>query len=264
MKWCNMRTCKYLKALAMIVLILGLMVAGQILPLAVADHLGFSENTAIIMMTILYPIIVIGGGYLLNRFLFRQRLPLVSNWHFQWWPIAYAILADMLIYLFSWIAQTGFHSSVTTMNGWWLQFVMNVISAPVVEEYTFRGYIFGAFDSIFSRTTTIWLTAFAFGLLHLSSLGHAAWYNAVLLVVSYTAMGMFFTLIAVAAHSLWASFTAHVVNNLLIYVIGIWAAVSNTPSMLWRSLTGTLLGMGITAYLIYWHFIRNENNTQLK
>lgn len=137
---------------------------------------------------------------------------------------------------------------------------MNVISSPLVEEYTFRGYIFGAFDNIFSRTATIWLTAFAFGLIHLSSLDHVAWYNVVFLVVSYTAMGMFFTLIAVAVHSLWASFTAHIVNNLLIYVIGIWAAVSNTPSMLWRSLTGTLLGMGIAAYLIYRYFIQNSTS----
>lgn len=253
---------KYIKSLIMIVLILGLMVAGQFVPLALADHLDFSENTAIIMMTILYPVIVIGGGYLLNRFIFRKRLPLVSKWHFHWWPIGYAVLADVLVYLFSWIAQTGFHSSVSTMNGWWLQLAMNVVSAPLVEEYTFRGYIFGAFDSIFSRSVTIWLTAFAFGLIHLSSLGHAAWYNAIFLVVSYTAMGMFFTLVAVAARSLWASFAAHVVNNLLIYVIGIWAAVSNTPSILWRSLTGTLLGMGITAFLVYWHFIQNKNSTQ--
>lgn len=87
------------------------------------------------------------------------------------------------------------------MNGRWVQFVMNEISVPLVEEYTFCGYIFEAFDSIFSRTTTIWLTAFAFGLIHLSSLDHATWYNAVFLVVFYTAM--FFILIAVAAHSLW-------------------------------------------------------------
>lgn len=256
-----MRMRKYVKALVMIGLILGLTVVGQIGPLALADHLNLSENAGIILMTILYPIIVIGGGYLLNRFFFRQRLPLVAKWHFQWWPLAYAVLADGLIYLFSWIAQTGFHSSVTTMNAWWLQFAMNVISAPLVEEYTFRGYIFGAFDSVFSRSVTIWLTALVFGLMHLSSLGHATWYNATFLVISYTAMGMFFTLIAVAAHSLWASFTAHVVNNLLIYVVGIWAAVSNTPSMLWRSLTGTLLGMGITAYLIYRYFIRNKKVT---
>lgn len=202
----------------MIVIILGLMIVGQILPLAIADHLNFSENTAIIAMTILYPIIVIGGGYLLNRFLFRQRLPLVSKWQFRWWPVGYIILADVLIYLFSWIARTNFYPSSTTMSDWWLQFAMNVISAPLVEEYTFRGYIFGAFDSIFSRSVTIWLTAIMFGLIHLSSLGHAAWYNAVFLVVSYTAMGMLFTLIAVGFHSLWASFVAHVVNNLLIYV----------------------------------------------
>ncbi|MCR1862841.1 CPBP family glutamic-type intramembrane protease [Limosilactobacillus reuteri] len=63
---------------------------------------------------------------------------------------------------------------------------------------------------------------------HLSSLGKAAWYNAIFLVIAYTAMGMFFTLIAVAAKSLWASFTAHVVNNLLIYIIGIWAAVATS------------------------------------
>ncbi|MFR0607324.1 CPBP family glutamic-type intramembrane protease [Limosilactobacillus balticus] len=57
---------------------------------------------------------------------------------------------------------------------------------------------------------------------HLSSLGKAAWYNA----ISYITMGMFFTLIAVATKNLRASFTAHVVNNLLIYIIRIWAAVS--------------------------------------
>ena len=53
---------KFLKALIMIILILVLMVAGQIAPLAVADHLNFSENAAVITMTIIYPIIVIGGG----------------------------------------------------------------------------------------------------------------------------------------------------------------------------------------------------------
>lgn len=73
---------------------------------------------------------------------------------------------------------------------------------------------------------------------------------------------MFFTLVAVAAQSMWASFTAHVVNNLLIYVVGIWAAVSNSSSMLWRSLTGTLVGMGITAFLIYRFIIRRKNDTQ--
>ena len=236
---------KYVKALIIIILILVLMVVGQIAPLAVADHLNFSENAAMITITIIYPIIVIGGGWLLNHFLFHQPLPLMAKWHFHWWPILYAILADVLIYLFSWIAQTGFHSSVTTMNNWWLQFTMTVVSAPLVEEYIFRGYIFGALDSIF-------------GLIHLSSLGKAAWYNAIFLVIAYTAMGMFFTLIAVAAKSLWASFTAHVVNNLLIYIIGIWAAVSTLPSMMWRSLTGTLLGMGIVAGLVYWRFLKNK------
>ncbi len=249
---------KYVKALIIIILILVLMVVGQIAPLAVADHLNFSENAAMITITIIYPIIVIGGGWLLNHFLFHQPLPLMAKWHFHWWPILYAILADVLIYLFSWIAQTGFHSSVTTMNNWWLQFTMTVVSAPLVEEYIFRGYIFGALDSIFSRSVTIWLTAFIFGLIHLSSLGKAAWYNAIFLVIAYTAMGMFFTLIAVAAKSLWASFTAHVVNNLLIYIIGIWAAVSTLPSMMWRSLTGTLLGMGIVAGLVYWRFLKNK------
>lgn len=75
---------KYVRAIIMIVVILGLMVGGQVAPLAVADHLNFSENTALIMMTIVYPIIVIGRGYLLNRFLFHQQLPLVRKWHFQW------------------------------------------------------------------------------------------------------------------------------------------------------------------------------------
>lgn len=255
---------KYVKAIIMIVGILALMVGGQVAPLAIADHLNFSENAALIMLTIAYPIIVIGGGYLLNRFLFHQQLPLVRKWHFQWWPIAYAILADVLVYLFSWIARTGFHSSLTTVNEWWLQFGMTVISAPLVEEYAFRGYIFGALNSIVNRTATIWLTAFIFGLIHLSSLGKAAWYNALFLVVAYTAMGLFFTLIAVAGRSMWASFTAHAVNNLLIYVVGIWAAVSSSPSMLWRSLTGTLFGMGIAVCLIYRHFIQNKNSTQLK
>ena len=249
---------KFLKALIMIILILVLMVVGQIAPLAVTDHLNFSENAAVITMTIIYPIIVIGGGWLLNHFLFHQSLPLVSKWRFQCWPILYAILADVLIYLFSWVAQTGFHSSFTTMSNWWLQFTMTVISAPLVEEYVFRGYIFGALDSIFKRSTTIWLTAFIFGLIHLSSLGKAAWYNAVFLVIAYTAMVMFFTLIAVAGKSFWASFTAHVVNNLLIYIVGIWAAVSTSSSMMWRSLTGTLLGMGISAGLVYWRLLKNK------
>ena len=184
----------------------------------------------------------------------------MAKWNIHWWPILYAILADVLIYLFSWIAQTSFHSSVTTMNNWWLQFTMTVVSAPLVEEYVFRGYVFGALDSIFNRSATIWLTAFVFGLIHLSSLGKAAWYNAIFLVIAYTAMGMFFTLIAVAAKSLWASFTAHVVNNLLIYIIGIWAAVSTSSSMMWRSLTGTLLGMGIVAGLVYWRFLKNRKS----
>ncbi|WP_288490289.1 hypothetical protein [uncultured Limosilactobacillus sp.] len=58
--------------------------------------------------------------------------------------------------------------------------------------------------------------------------------------------------------SLWASFTAHVVNNLLIYIVGIWAAVSTSSSMMWRSLTGTLLGMGISAGLVYWRLLKNK------
>ncbi|WP_143452355.1 CPBP family glutamic-type intramembrane protease [Limosilactobacillus reuteri] len=33
------------------------------------------------------------------------------------------------------------------MNNWWLQFTMTVVSAPLVEEYVFRGYVFGALDS---------------------------------------------------------------------------------------------------------------------
>lgn len=247
---------KFLKALIMIILILVLMVVGQIAPLAVTDHLNFSENAAVITMTIIYPIIVIGGGWLLNHFLFHQSLPLVSKWRFQCWPILYAILADVLIYLFSWVAQTGFHSSFTTMSNWWLQFTMTVISAPLVEEYVFRGYIFGALDSIFKRSTTIWLTAFIFGLIHLSSLGKAAWYNAVFLVIAYTAMGMFFTLIAVAGKSLWASFTAHVVNNLLIYIVGIWAAVSTSSSMMWRSLTRNFAGDGYLSWVGLLAFIK--------
>lgn len=169
-----------------------------------------------------------------------------------------------MIYLVSWAVRTDFHSSVTTMNNWWLQLAFTVISAPLVEEYAFRGYIFGALGSIFNQTTTIWITSFIFSLIHLSSLGKAAWYNAVFLVVAYTAMGMFFTLTAVAAQSMWASFTAHVVNNLLIYVVGIWAAVSSSPSMLWRSLTGTLVGMGITAFLVYRFIIQKTNSTQPK
>ena len=63
---------KYVKALIMIILILVLMVVGQITPLAVADHLNFSENTAVILMTVTYPIIVIGGVLLLNHLLFHQ------------------------------------------------------------------------------------------------------------------------------------------------------------------------------------------------
>lgn len=250
---------KYVKALVMTILILLLMVAGQIAPLAIADRLNLSANAAVIIMTVAYPIIVIGGGWLLNHFWFHQLLPLLTKWRFQLWPILYAVLADALIYLFSWIAQTGFHSSVSTMNSWWLQFIMTVVSAPLVEEYVFRGYIFGAFRALFSRSVTIWLTAFVFGLIHLSSLGQAAWYNALFLVVAYTAMGLFFTLVAVAGKSLWASFTAYVVNNLLIYVVGIWAAVSNTQAMMWRSLTGALMGMGIAAFLVYRSFWINQD-----
>ncbi|QFQ68496.1 CPBP family intramembrane glutamic endopeptidase [Lactobacillus kefiranofaciens] len=75
------------------------------------------------------------------------------------------------------------------MNDWWLQLTFTVISAPLVEEYTFRGYIFGVLDNIFNQTATIWITSFIFSLIHLSSLGKAAWYNAVFLVVAYTANG---------------------------------------------------------------------------
>lgn len=53
---------KYVKAIIMIVVILALMVGGQVAPLAIADHLNFSENVALITMTIAYPVIVIGGA----------------------------------------------------------------------------------------------------------------------------------------------------------------------------------------------------------
>ena len=64
---------KYVKALIIIILILVLMVVGQIAPLAVADHLNFSENAAMITITIIYPIIVIGGGWLLNHGGYNSR-----------------------------------------------------------------------------------------------------------------------------------------------------------------------------------------------
>lgn len=60
-----------------------------------------------------------------------------------------------------------------------------------------------------------------------------------------------------------AKFTVHVLNNLLIYVIGILGVVSNTLSLLWRSLTGTLLGIGISAYLIYKYLGRKQYSTKI-
>lgn len=100
---------------------------------------------------------------------------------------------------------------------------------------------------------TVIVTSLIFGLIHLESLGVAKWYNMLFLVIAYSSMGLMFTLIAIEGKSFWASFAVHAVNNFLIYFIGIWAAVSSSSAMLWRSLVGTLVGTAAVSYLVYYN-----------
>ncbi len=86
-----------------------------------------------------------------------------------------------------------------------LSLLATVLLAPVCEEMIFRGAIFHTLDKAFSTASSVLITAFLFGLIHL---------NPVQSTYAFV-LGIVLNLVCIRFNSLWASILCHICFNLI-------------------------------------------------
>lgn len=86
------------------------------------------------------------------------------------------------------------------------------IGAGIVEELVFRGVILHLLDARFGREIAIFAPSVLFGLLHIIG-GGLGIFDAVLVLIAGTVVGVMFSLIALEGKSIWNSAAVHAVWN---------------------------------------------------
>lgn len=86
-----------------------------------------------------------------------------------------------------------------------LSLLATVLLAPICEEVIFRGAIFNTLDKAFSTASSVLITSFLFGLIHL---------NPVQSTYAFV-LGIVLNLVCIRFNSLWASILCHICFNLI-------------------------------------------------
>lgn len=111
------------------------------------------------------------------------------------------------------IGYAHFNSSNTFLSDidflFWATFVSICIAAPIVEELFFRGFVFDMFSEIYSKWTSIILTAFIFGLVHLTPIT----------IIGAFVGGIVYGYVRHETNSLWPPIILHSLWNLQVLLL---------------------------------------------
>lgn len=118
-----------------------------------------------------------------------------------------------------------------------LTFVLFVVLAPAVEEFTFRGLLFTRLSAKYSPGKAIVISALMFGLLHFDFIGAFVF-------------GLVAASLYAHSRSLIAPFALHSVNNLIAFTGFAVDTDSAGPIPAWIGLPGLLIGIAICAWLL--------------
>ena len=98
-----------------------------------------------------------------------------------------------------------------------------VIFAPLYEEVIFRGFVLGGLLALYNKRTSIWLSAFLFGIWHLKNLTSLST-DAVLYQVAYAGLilGPLLAWLTLKTKSIWLGVMIHALNNILLSPMSWW------------------------------------------
>jgi len=111
-----------------------------------------------------------------------------------------------------------------------LTFVLFVVLAPVVEEFTFRALLFTRLSAKYSPAKAIVISSLMFGLLHFDFIGAFVF-------------GLVAATLYAQSRSLLAPIALHSVNNLIAFTAFAADSDSDGPIPVWIGLPGLLIGL---------------------
>ena len=116
--------------------------------------------------------------------------------------------------------------------------VYNCIAAPVVEEILFRGVMLGILKKRWNTAVAVIVPSVLFAAMHITEMEQFAVGDCIRLLVTGTAVGILFSLIAVRTGSVWNGAIVHIVWN--IFMAG--GLLTIAPSLSEESLFTYVLG----------------------
>ncbi|WP_105956893.1 CPBP family intramembrane glutamic endopeptidase [Apilactobacillus quenuiae] len=120
---------------------------------------------------------------------------------------------------------------------------MGTITAPLLEEVTFRGVILNIIGKNSNYKLGIILSGFLFGIMHLLN-GVNNLNDGILLVLSGTIMGSLLGLIAYLTKTIWSSFYLHATFNLITSLVPISLSKINNWPFVYKMLNNNNLLSG--------------------
>lgn len=224
--------------LLIIVTLLFSEILSQILVSGIGDILFPKNNVFNIFSYILFAILSLFIYFLIYKIICKK----VYKTNFEWITLKpeiknkYFIIPSIMVLLIiiSYLFVNGYYIS-NNINS--TKFAINIsstifmgtITAPLLEEITFRGVILNLLGRHFNYKISIVLSGLLFGLMHLFN-GVSNLTDALLLVASGTIMGSLLGIIAYLNKSIWASFVLHATFNLTTSVIPIgFHKINNWP-----------------------------------
>ena len=117
--------------------------------------------------------------------------------------------------------------------------VYNCIAAPVVEEILFRGVMFGILKKRWNTAVAVIVPSVLFAAMHITEMEQFSAGDCIRLLVTGTAVGVLFSLIAVRTGSVWNGTVVHMVWN--IFMAGGFLTIA--PSLSEESLVTYVTGL---------------------
>jgi membrane protease YdiL (CAAX protease family) len=186
---------------------------------------------------------------LLNRLGWKKDAGLISPKGFKTWlivliPLAYSIIVFPLIFTGEWSLNFSdpIRSILTASNG---------ISAGLLEEITFRGFVLYGFIRLWGNkksgmNKSVVASSLIFGLLHLSNILSGAEVMRVLPQIAYSVLGgMALGAFVIYSRSIWPAAAFHCLSNAVVELNRMGKSIELT------SLSAVLLGLAALPLALY-------------
>lgn len=215
-----------------------LLVAGSLLQLITPRVEGNTgEVIAILGLTLLLGLAIVGLTYFLvcrvYGLSYREEMRIsfdyeVSNRLMVMLGLGLAlsvlVASALVATLFPWLipeAETPLEQLLGTPQAIVLFAIYGVALAPALEELTFRGFLFRAFEDIFGVSAAVWATALVFAAFHMLQL----WPNWPAIIV-ILGVGYVLSKLRERTNSIIPGFIVHTVYNAVLFLLSALATVS--------------------------------------